>query len=87
MSFVNVLFVCLFVVRLVLRRILRRAVRFCIEVLKAPQGALASLVPTVTHTLVKYISHNASELGVKRWSFMFHQFIDLNRNQNRCIMV
>ncbi|XP_034721192.1 alanine--tRNA ligase, mitochondrial-like, partial [Etheostoma cragini] len=36
---------------LVLRRILRRAVRFCVEVLKAPQGALASLVPTVTHTL------------------------------------
>uniref|UniRef100_A0A3Q3AEM3 alanine--tRNA ligase n=1 Tax=Kryptolebias marmoratus TaxID=37003 RepID=A0A3Q3AEM3_KRYMA len=30
-------------------RILRRAVRFCIEVLKAPQGALASLVPTVTY--------------------------------------
>ncbi|KAM6940032.1 alanine--tRNA ligase, mitochondrial [Xenentodon cancila] len=36
---------------LVLRRILRRAVRFFIEVLKAPQGALASLVPTVTHML------------------------------------
>ncbi|XP_070847289.1 alanine--tRNA ligase, mitochondrial isoform X1 [Chaetodon trifascialis] len=36
---------------LVLRRILRRAVRFCVEVLQAPQGALASLVPTVTHTL------------------------------------
>uniref|UniRef100_A0A3Q3ATD1 alanine--tRNA ligase n=1 Tax=Kryptolebias marmoratus TaxID=37003 RepID=A0A3Q3ATD1_KRYMA len=32
-------------------RILRRAVRFCIEVLKAPQGALASLVPTVTYML------------------------------------
>lgn len=55
------LFVHLFV-RLVLRRILRRAVRFCIEVLKAPQGALASLVPTVTHMLVKDISHNASVL-------------------------
>ncbi|XP_049899416.1 alanine--tRNA ligase, mitochondrial [Epinephelus moara] len=36
---------------LVLRRILRRAVRFCAEVLQAPQGVLASLVPTVTHTL------------------------------------
>ncbi|XP_040891471.1 alanine--tRNA ligase, mitochondrial [Toxotes jaculatrix] len=36
---------------LVLRRILRRAVRFCVEVLQAPQGALASLVPTVTHIL------------------------------------
>ncbi|KAM7420015.1 hypothetical protein PAMA_016894 [Pampus argenteus] len=36
---------------LVLRRILRRAVRFCAEVLKAPQGALASLVPTVTQIL------------------------------------
>ncbi|XP_072240090.1 alanine--tRNA ligase, mitochondrial isoform X2 [Leuresthes tenuis] len=37
--------------RLVLRRILRRAVRFCVEVLQAPQGALASLVPTVTQIL------------------------------------
>ncbi|KAM3622989.1 uncharacterized protein V6R79_005709 [Siganus canaliculatus] len=36
---------------LVLRRILRRAVRFCAEVLQAPQGTLASLVPTVIHTL------------------------------------
>ncbi|XP_075938766.1 alanine--tRNA ligase, mitochondrial isoform X3 [Anarhichas minor] len=36
---------------LVLRRVLRRAVRFCVEVLQAPQGALASLVPTVTHSL------------------------------------
>ncbi|XP_035814348.2 alanine--tRNA ligase, mitochondrial isoform X1 [Amphiprion ocellaris] len=36
---------------LVLRRILRRAVRFCMEVLQAPQGTLASLVPTVTHLL------------------------------------
>lgn len=36
---------------LVLRRILRRAVRFCVEVLQAPQGALASLVPTVIHIL------------------------------------
>ncbi|XP_041790449.1 alanine--tRNA ligase, mitochondrial [Chelmon rostratus] len=36
---------------LVLRRILRRAVRFCVEVLQAPQGALASLVPTVAHIL------------------------------------
>ncbi|XP_035993579.1 alanine--tRNA ligase, mitochondrial [Fundulus heteroclitus] len=36
---------------LVLRRILRRAVRFCTEVLKAPQGALASLVPTVVQIL------------------------------------
>uniref|UniRef100_A0A3Q1F7S8 Alanine--tRNA ligase n=1 Tax=Acanthochromis polyacanthus TaxID=80966 RepID=A0A3Q1F7S8_9TELE len=36
---------------LVLRRILRRAVRFCVEVLQAPQGTLASLVPTVAHLL------------------------------------
>ncbi|XP_030598859.1 alanine--tRNA ligase, mitochondrial isoform X2 [Archocentrus centrarchus] len=36
---------------LVLRRILRRAVRFCVEVLRAPQGALASLVPTVANLL------------------------------------
>lgn len=36
---------------LVLRRILRRAVRFSTEVLQAPQGALASLVPTVAHIL------------------------------------
>ncbi|XP_059186184.1 alanine--tRNA ligase, mitochondrial [Centropristis striata] len=36
---------------LVLRRILRRAVRFCVEVLQAPPGALASLVPAVTHSL------------------------------------
>uniref|UniRef100_A0A3P9NGQ6 alanine--tRNA ligase n=1 Tax=Poecilia reticulata TaxID=8081 RepID=A0A3P9NGQ6_POERE len=36
---------------LVLRRILRRAVRFCAEVLRAPPGSLASLVPTVAQTL------------------------------------
>ncbi|XP_064014897.1 alanine--tRNA ligase, mitochondrial isoform X2 [Pogoniulus pusillus] len=36
---------------LVLRRILRRAVRFCSEVLHAPQGLLASLVPTVVEVL------------------------------------
>uniref|UniRef100_A0A672ZZR1 alanine--tRNA ligase n=1 Tax=Sphaeramia orbicularis TaxID=375764 RepID=A0A672ZZR1_9TELE len=36
---------------LVLRRILRRALRFCVEVLQAPQGSLAGLVPTVTHIL------------------------------------
>ncbi|XP_061082077.1 alanine--tRNA ligase, mitochondrial isoform X1 [Conger conger] len=36
---------------LVLRRILRRAVRFSTEVLQAPPGALASLVPTVTQIL------------------------------------
>ncbi|KAL3995717.1 nicolin-1 [Sarotherodon galilaeus] len=37
---------------LVLRRILRRAVRFCVEVLRAPQGTLASLVPTVADLLI-----------------------------------
>ncbi|XP_047668285.1 alanine--tRNA ligase, mitochondrial isoform X1 [Tachysurus fulvidraco] len=36
---------------LVLRRILRRALRFSTEVLHAPEGALASLVPTVAHIL------------------------------------
>ncbi|XP_034044322.1 alanine--tRNA ligase, mitochondrial [Thalassophryne amazonica] len=36
---------------LVLRRILRRAVRFSVDLLKAPQGALASLVPTVAQIL------------------------------------
>ncbi|XP_037327263.2 alanine--tRNA ligase, mitochondrial isoform X2 [Pungitius pungitius] len=36
---------------LVVRRVLRRAVRFCAEVLQAPQGTLASLVPTVAHIL------------------------------------
>ncbi|NXD14594.1 SYAM protein, partial [Nothocercus nigrocapillus] len=36
---------------LVLRRILRRAVRFCSEVLHAPPGLLASLVPTVVDVL------------------------------------
>ncbi|XP_039593928.1 alanine--tRNA ligase, mitochondrial isoform X1 [Polypterus senegalus] len=35
----------------VLRRILRRAVRFSMEVLKAPQGTLAALIPTVTEVL------------------------------------
>lgn len=52
-------------VRLVLRRILRRAVRFCVEVLRAPQGALASLVPTVVHILVNYLSHNPSVQNYK----------------------
>ncbi|KAA0712328.1 Alanine--tRNA ligase, mitochondrial [Triplophysa tibetana] len=36
---------------LVLRRILRRAVRFSTEVLQAPEGTLASLVPTVANIL------------------------------------
>ncbi|XP_077427979.1 alanine--tRNA ligase, mitochondrial isoform X2 [Vanacampus margaritifer] len=36
---------------LVLRRMLRRAVRFCAEVLRAPPGTLASLVPCVARVL------------------------------------
>ncbi|KAK2817649.1 hypothetical protein Q5P01_025840 [Channa striata] len=36
---------------LVLRRILRRSVRFCVEVLQAPQGTLATLVPVVVDIL------------------------------------
>ncbi|KAJ8002204.1 hypothetical protein DPEC_G00177390 [Dallia pectoralis] len=36
---------------LVLRRILRRAVRFSAEVLQAPEGSLAGLVPTVAQIL------------------------------------
>ncbi|XP_057699161.1 alanine--tRNA ligase, mitochondrial [Corythoichthys intestinalis] len=36
---------------LVLRKILRRAVRFCAEVLRAPPGTLASLVPHVACSL------------------------------------
>uniref|UniRef100_A0A7N6F9C1 Alanine--tRNA ligase n=1 Tax=Anabas testudineus TaxID=64144 RepID=A0A7N6F9C1_ANATE len=47
---------------LVLRRILRRAVRFCVEVLQAPRGTLANLVPTVTNILVN-ISLNDSGLN------------------------
>uniref|UniRef100_A0AAV2MFP1 alanine--tRNA ligase n=1 Tax=Knipowitschia caucasica TaxID=637954 RepID=A0AAV2MFP1_KNICA len=36
---------------LVLRRILRRALRFSFEVLKAPEGTLGRLAPTVAHVL------------------------------------
>ncbi|XP_077462318.1 alanine--tRNA ligase, mitochondrial [Stigmatopora argus] len=36
---------------LVLRRILRRAVRYCVEILQAPPGTLASLVPHVACSL------------------------------------
>lgn len=52
------------VFRLVLRRILRRAVRFCSEVLQAPPGLLASLVPTVVEVLVS----KTLVLGEKRSS-------------------
>ncbi|XP_055078325.1 alanine--tRNA ligase, mitochondrial isoform X2 [Periophthalmus magnuspinnatus] len=47
---------------LVLRRILRRAVRFSLEVLKAPEGTLGRLVPTVAQILiVEVINENEAQ--------------------------
>ncbi|XP_072527226.1 alanine--tRNA ligase, mitochondrial isoform X2 [Salminus brasiliensis] len=48
---------------LVLRRILRRAVRFSTEVLQAPEGTLASLVPTVAHILGEAYPELHTETG------------------------
>lgn len=47
---------------LVLRRILRRAVRFSLEVLKAPEGSLGRLVPTVVHILGDVYPELSTEL-------------------------
>ncbi|XP_062845395.1 alanine--tRNA ligase, mitochondrial [Trichomycterus rosablanca] len=60
---------------LVLRRILRRAVRFSTEVLRAPEGTLASLVPTVTHIL----GDAYPELHAERERIM--EIINLNEAQ------
>uniref|UniRef100_A0AAQ5Z2T0 Alanine--tRNA ligase n=1 Tax=Amphiprion ocellaris TaxID=80972 RepID=A0AAQ5Z2T0_AMPOC len=68
---------------LVLRRILRRAVRFCMEVLQAPQGTLASLVPTVTHLLVKYVSHNPRRSAIPSLFFMSKK---LNHSCQNCVL-
>ncbi|XP_072295697.1 alanine--tRNA ligase, mitochondrial isoform X2 [Eucyclogobius newberryi] len=46
---------------LVLRRILRRAVRFSLEVLKAPEGTLGHLVPTVAQILGEVYPELCSE--------------------------
>ncbi|KAG2467079.1 SYAM protein, partial [Polypterus senegalus] len=48
----------------VLRRILRRAVRFSMEVLKAPQGTLAALIPTVTEVLIMELINDNEEAFV-----------------------
>lgn len=58
-------YVCVLSCRLVLRRILRRAVRFCAEVLRAPPGTLASLVPTVVHILVNFFPHDLKQISVQ----------------------
>ncbi|XP_076841241.1 alanine--tRNA ligase, mitochondrial [Brachyhypopomus gauderio] len=60
---------------LVLRRILRRAVRFSTEVLKAPEGTLASLVPTVAHMLGDVYP----ELHTERHRIM--EIININESQ------
>ncbi|XP_072356728.1 alanine--tRNA ligase, mitochondrial-like, partial [Scyliorhinus torazame] len=57
--------------QLVLRRILRRAVRFSVEVLRAPPGLLASLVPTVVEILgdaYPELQHDPRQVCVERES-------------------
>uniref|UniRef100_A0A8B9P742 Alanine--tRNA ligase n=1 Tax=Apteryx owenii TaxID=8824 RepID=A0A8B9P742_APTOW len=57
---------------LVLRRILRRAVRFCSEVLHAPPGLLASLVPTVVLwlTLLLFLGEIADIINENEAAFL-----------------
>uniref|UniRef100_A0A673A096 alanine--tRNA ligase n=1 Tax=Sphaeramia orbicularis TaxID=375764 RepID=A0A673A096_9TELE len=74
---------------LVLRRILRRALRFCVEVLQAPQGSLAGLVPTVTHILPAFfqimdvINENEAQFlsSLQQGSRLIHR--TLNRMENK----
>ncbi|TRY62377.1 hypothetical protein DNTS_006567 [Danionella cerebrum] len=72
---------------LVLRHILRRAVRFSTEVLQAPQGTLASLVPIVAHILSDaYPELNKESERIKDLiNFNEAQFLSLLKQGRRVI--